>query len=231
MSPDRYRAALATSLDRLIPLACQPEKILTRSVPACPGWTLDELFGHLGSIERWAVEVLLEGKPADKPAPPTTGAAAWFIDGTNTFLGTMTALTPEAQCWNFGPPPRTAGFWLRRQAHEHAIHLVDACQASDLEAPILDEDFMLDGIDEVLSMFTPRQLRQERMPRPEAAVTFRVPGATTWKIGQGPSQSSINAPLQEMYLGLWGRSNLADTAIIEGDVAFALRVLQGPLTP
>jgi uncharacterized protein (TIGR03083 family) len=175
--------------------------------------------------------VVLEGKAVDKPAPPTTGAAAWFIEGTNTFLRTMAELDPEAQCWNFGPPPRTAGFWLRRLAHEHAVHLVDACQASDLEAPVLDENFMLDGIDEVLAMFTPRQLRLELMPHPGAAVTFRVPGATSWKIGQGRSKASITAPLQEMYLGLWGRSDLEDTAVIEGDAAFAHRVLQGPLTP
>jgi uncharacterized protein (TIGR03083 family) len=231
MSPDCYLAELATSLDRLSTLARQPDEILARPVPACPGWTLDDLFGHLGSIERWAAEVVLEGKFIEEPAPPATGAAAWFLEGANTFLGTMAALDPETQCWNFGPPPRKAGFWLRRQAHEHAIHLVDACQASDLEGPALGEDFMLDGIDEVLAMFTPRQLRLKRMPHPEEAVTFHVPGATSWTLGQGAATASITAPLHGMYLGLWGRSNLADTAVIEGDAALALRVLHGPLTP
>lgn len=107
MSPDRYLSVLANNLDRLIPLACQPEEILTRSVPACPDWTLDELFGHIGSVERWVAEVLLEGKFVEEPAeaPPTTAAAAWFLEGTNAFLGTMAALDPGAQCWNFGPPP------------------------------------------------------------------------------------------------------------------------------
>jgi uncharacterized protein (TIGR03083 family) len=231
MSPDRYLAELATSLDRLRTLALQPEEILARPIPACPGWTLEELFGHLGSIERWAAAVVLEGKFAEEPAPPATGAAAWFLEGANSFLGTMAALDPGTQCWNFGPPPRKAAFWLRRQAHEHAIHLVDACQASGLEAPAPGEDFMLDGIDEVLSMFAPRQLRLERMPHPESAVTFHVSGATSWTLGQGPAMASITAPLHGMYLGLWSRSNLADTATIEGDAALALHVRQGPLTP
>ncbi|WP_211878027.1 maleylpyruvate isomerase family mycothiol-dependent enzyme [Pseudarthrobacter albicanus] len=231
MSPDRYLAELATSLDRLSTLARQQDEILSRSVPACPGWTLDGLFGHLGSIERWAAKVVLEGKFVEEPAPPAKGATAWFLDGVNTFLGTMAALDPETQCWNFGPPPRKAGFWLRRQAHEHAIHLVDACQASDLEAPAPGEDFLLDGIDEVLAIFAPRQLRLERMPRPQGAVTFHVPGATSWTLGHGPATASITAPLHGMYLGLWGRSNLVDTAVIEGDAGLALRVLQGPLTP
>ncbi len=120
--------------------------------------------------------MVLGGKYVEEPAPPTLGAAAWFLDGTAPLLATMAALDPEAPCWNFGPPPRTAGFWLRRQAHEHAIHLIDASQASGRAAPDLGADIMLDGVDEVLTMFTPRQLRLERMQQPEKAVSFHVPG-------------------------------------------------------
>ena len=231
MSPDLYLAELASSLDRLCTLARQPEDILARSVPACPGWTLDHLFGHLGSIERWAAAVVRGGIFVEEPPPPAEGAAAWFLEGAAPFLGTMTALDPGKECWNFGPPPRTAGFWLRRQAHEHAIHLIDACQALGLEIPALGEDFMLDGVDEVLTMFTPRQVRLDRMPHPDKAVTFRVPGARSWTLGPGPAVATVTAPLPVMYLGLWGRSNLQDSAVIEGDTAFALRVLRGPLTP
>jgi uncharacterized protein (TIGR03083 family) len=231
MSPDRFLAELAISLDHLGTLARQPPDTLARPVPACPGWTLEQLFGHLGSIERWAAGVVRTGTFAQEPAPPAEGAAAWFLAGTARFLETMAGLDPEKECWTFGPPPRTARFWLRRQAHEHAIHLVDACQALGLEIPALADDFMLDGVDEVLAMFTPRQLRLDRMPHPYKAVTFQAPGATSWTLGPGPAVASISAPLPMMYLGLWGRSNLADSARIEGDAAVALRVLRGPLTP
>ena len=231
MSPDRYLAELAGSLDHLSTLARQPAALLSRAVPACPGWSLEQLFGHLGSIERWAAAVVRQGTFVEETAPPAVDAAAWFLDGTAPFLGTMTALDPENECWNFGPPPRKAGFWLRRQAHEHAIHLIDACQSLDLEIPALGEDFMLDGVDEVLAMFTPRQLRLDRMPPPDQGVSFQVPGATGWTIGPGPAVASITAPLPDMYMGLWGRANLEDVAVIEGDAAAARRVLRGPLTP
>ncbi|QCO98837.1 maleylpyruvate isomerase family mycothiol-dependent enzyme [Arthrobacter sp. 24S4-2] len=231
MLPDRYLAELASALEGLTALARQHDDVLSRSIPACPGWTLDQLFGHLGSIERWAAAVVRGGNYVDEPAPPATGAAAWFLDGSAAFLKTMTALDPQAPCWNFGPPPRTAGFWLRRQAHEHAIHLIDARQASGLAAPDFGADFMLDGVDEVLAMFTPRQLRLERMQQPQQAVSFHVPGAGNWIVGPGPAAASITAPLPDMYLGLWGRSGLEGAAIIEGDAALALRVLRGPLTP
>lgn len=231
MSPERYLAEITSSLDRLCTFARQPKHVLSRSVPACPGWTLEQLFGHLGSIERWAAAVVRGGKYIEEPAPPAKGAALWFLEGAAPFLETMAAIDPAAPCWNFGPPPRTAGFWLRRQAHEHAIHLVDACQASGLAAPDLNADFMLDGVEEVLALFTPRQLRLERMQQPDRAVTFHIAGVNNWTVGPGPAAASITATLPEMYLGLWGRSNLENTATIEGDAALALQVLRGPLTP
>ncbi|MHC6222806.1 maleylpyruvate isomerase N-terminal domain-containing protein [Arthrobacter sp. MMS24-S77] len=61
MSPDLYLAELSNFVDQLSTLARQPEEELAHSVPTCPGWTLDGLFGHLGSIERWAAEIVLGG--------------------------------------------------------------------------------------------------------------------------------------------------------------------------
>ena len=231
MLPERYLAELTHSLGALEALARQTGSILSSSVPACPGWTLDALFGHLGSIERWAAAVVRHGKYVQEPAPPEDKAAAWFLEGVPDFLATMTSLDPAAPCWNFGPPPRTAGFWLRRQAHEHAIHLVDAHQASGLADPEFAEDFLLDGIDEALEMFAPRQLRLQRMTDPGRAVTFGVPGGTAWTFGNGDISASVTAAPLEMYLGLWGRSSLSDTAVLDGDADLALRVIRGPLTP
>ncbi|RAM35851.1 maleylpyruvate isomerase family mycothiol-dependent enzyme [Arthrobacter globiformis] len=231
MLPNRYIAELTSSLGALEVLARQPESTLNSPVPACPGWTLDALFGHLGSIERWAAAVVRGGQYVQEPAPPAEKAASWFLDGAPDFLATMTSLDPAAPCWNFGPPPRTAGFWLRRQAHEHAIHLVDAHQASGLADPEFAEDFMLDGIDEALAMFAPRQLRLQRMTDPGKAVTFRLPGGTVWNFGTGEVVASVTAAPQDMYLGLWGRASLSETAVLDGDVGLALRVIRGPLTP
>ncbi|MCQ9165189.1 MULTISPECIES: maleylpyruvate isomerase family mycothiol-dependent enzyme [unclassified Arthrobacter] len=231
MTPDDHLAALAGSLERLMTIARQPGGLPARPVPACPDWTLGQLFGHLGSIERWAANIVQTGTYVEEPAPPATGAAAWFLDGTGPFLAAMGALDPEAPCWNFGPPPRKAGFWLRRQAHEHAIHLVDASLASGVDVPGFADGFMVDGVDEVLAMFAPRQLRLKRMPPPDGAVAFHVPGATGWTLGEGPVTASITAPVREMYLGLWGRWNLAGSAAVDGDADLARRVLHGPLTP
>jgi hypothetical protein len=97
--------------------------------------------------------------------------------------------------------------------------------------PEFAEDFLHDGIDEALTMFAPRQLRLKRMTDPGKAVTFRVPGGTAWTFGTGDIAASITAAPQNMYLGLWGRARLSDTAVLAGDVELALRVIRGPLTP
>lgn len=231
MLPGRYLDELTRALVSLVTLAGQPENVLKRSVPACHGWTLDALFGHLGSIERWAGAVLHSGKYVQEPAPPTDGQATWFLEGSHAFLAAMTSVDPSTPCWTFGPPPRTALFWLRRQAHEHAIHLVDACQASGSANPMFSEDFLLDGIDEVLAVFAVRQLRLQRMTDPGKAVSFCVLDGPTWTVGSGCIAASVSAKPYDMYLGLWGRSSLPDTAVIEGDTELALRVIRGPLTP
>lgn len=80
------------------------------------------------------------------------------------------------------------------------------------------------------------------MQPPEQAVSFRVPGAGgraagtgagagAWTVGSGTAAASVTAALPDMYLGLWGRSNLQEKAVIDGDAALALRVLREPLTP
>ncbi|HKU29416.1 MAG TPA: maleylpyruvate isomerase family mycothiol-dependent enzyme [Arthrobacter sp.] len=231
MLPTRHLAELSGSLDTLSAHVRQPAETLAWPVPACPGWSLADLFGHVGAIERWAAEIVRGGKLVKEGKAPEEHAEAWFLDGAGAFLETMAALDPEAQCRTFGHAPHTAAFWLRRQAHEHAIHLVDACQASGWEMPAFAEDFLLDGVDEALAMFAPRQIRLERMAQLGQAVTFRVPDGTSWTLGEGTAAATISAPLREMYLGLWGRSNLADTALIEGDAELAHRAIRGPLTP
>lgn len=226
-----YLAELALSVDRLGTLALQPSDVMRRPVPACPGWTLDELYGHLGSIERWAASIVRQGNFLQQPDPPAQDKATWFLEGAQIFLHVMAEIDPEMPCWAFGPEPGTARFWLRRQAHEHALHLLDACRSSGAGEYALPEDFMLDGVDEVLGMFAPRQIRLGRMPEPGAAVTFHVPGAHSWTLGQGRVKASVTAPARSMYLGLWGRTDLTHAAAVEGDTALVAQVLNGALTP
>src|SRR4029450_13488361 len=71
--------------------------------------------------------------PADPPEasffadPPGDDAlVGWFRAGHATLVDALSAADPALDCWTFLPAPSPLGFWARRQAHETAIHRVDA---------------------------------------------------------------------------------------------------------
>src|SRR3954467_4431289 len=138
------------------------EADLAAPVPACPGWDLAALTGHLGGIHRWARDAVVESRPTEEERPYPRERQAlrgWFEEGADDLLATLRATDPGTACWHFGPKPRTAGFWYRRQAHETAMHARDAEEAAGGIAAPIDPELLLDGIDEILTMFLPRQVR------------------------------------------------------------------------
>ena len=90
--------------------------------------------------------------PPDSAAPggPSDRAEllAWYDDSSGALLDLLSRSTPDTPCWTFGPPPHTARFWFRRQAHEHAVHALDAHASQGRVAPV-DPALALDGVDEV----------------------------------------------------------------------------------
>ncbi|MCF6390196.1 maleylpyruvate isomerase family mycothiol-dependent enzyme [Mycobacterium sp. MBM] len=211
-----------------IALAGGPD--LDRHVPTCPGWTVTELLGHLWTVQAWVRAILRDRMPQPTPdAGPTP--VADFIDGLPDFLTAMRAITADEPCWNFGPKPRRAGWWIRRQAHEHAIHRVDL-EAALGTGPTFEPAFAADGVDEVISMFYPRQVRLERTA--PASETIHIVAADTgnrWTLGEGEAVASVTADAEALYLALWKRGDLATRARIDGDSAAVRRTLGLALTP
>ncbi|KAA0102116.1 maleylpyruvate isomerase family mycothiol-dependent enzyme [Mycolicibacterium sp. P1-18] len=203
---------------------------LDRPVPTCPGWTVTELLGHLWVIETW-VRAILRGREPEPTPDVGPSPVADFVDGIPDFLTAMRAITADEPCWNFGPEPRRAGWWIRRQAHEHAMHRVDL-EAALGAAPTFVAAFAADGVDEVLSVFYPRQLRMERIA--PIAETVRLVAADTgdeWTLGDGDPVASVTADAHALYLGVWKRHDLAAVAQIDGDAAAVRRTLSVALTP
>ena len=98
---------------------------LRRPVPSCPGWNIADLVAHLGKAHRWAEHAVRAGNPnAPVVSPPLTDGAAlaeWYRESAAGLLSTLREVGPDAECWSFGPRPRTTGFWFRRQPHEAAV--------------------------------------------------------------------------------------------------------------
>src|SRR5262249_53658636 len=54
----------------------------------------------------------------------------WFREGHAALVQALSVAGPDLNCWAFLAAPSPLAFWARRQAHETAIHRVDAGQAA-----------------------------------------------------------------------------------------------------
>jgi uncharacterized protein (TIGR03083 family) len=224
---------------------------LTAPVPACPGWNLTDLAGHIGQLHRWVSVAITQGHPNAPTSPVPAGRAAlldWWDSGAGALVDLLGGTDPDEPCWTFGPHPRTARFWPRRQLHEHAVHAVDArlSQGSLESQDSIDPALAADGIDEVVAMFFPRQVRLGRIPALTRSLAVRptdAPGAPEWVLaGDGvpdprPSarpgaEATVSGPASALYLLLWRRIGLDDPRLtITGDGAAARSVIGTAIVP
>ncbi|WP_151772554.1 maleylpyruvate isomerase family mycothiol-dependent enzyme [Streptomyces abyssomicinicus] len=140
-------------------------------VPTCPGWRVRDLVEHTGAVHRWAAAFVGRGltAPRQLEAPPHLDGAellAWFTEGHRELTSTLASADPEVECWRFLPAPSPLAFWARRQAHETAVHRLDAEAARGGEPTEVGAEFAVDGIDELLRGFHGRRKRWVRSPEP-----------------------------------------------------------------
>ncbi|HEX6682675.1 MAG TPA: maleylpyruvate isomerase family mycothiol-dependent enzyme, partial [Candidatus Limnocylindrales bacterium] len=78
---------------------------------------------------------------------------AWFHQGLERLLDTLRTASADLQCFTFvsGVAPRE--FWIRRQAHETAIHRADIEAATGVSITEVECWFAQDGLSEVVGAF------------------------------------------------------------------------------
>jgi uncharacterized protein (TIGR03083 family) len=242
LSGDTYHAALQRDAEAFVEVIRHGD--LDVVVPDCPGWTLLDLARHLGGVHRWAFDSIVTGHPGVEAEGPLqrSDLVEWFADGAQHLLDLLRRSDPDAPTWTFGPPPRQVSFWSRRQALETAIHLTDARRALRREESI-DAPLAADGIDEVVSMFFPRQVRLGRIPPLQSAVAITlddderegVEGPKWVLAGDGIApptaiDASVSGPAVDVLLTLWGRHDV-DGLRVQGDRAVVRAVFETALTP
>lgn len=130
-------------------------------VPTCPGWSLNQLFKHVGRGNRWCAQIIADRLqeplgPREvrdgKPPEDIDGAIAWLETGAQRILDAVDHVGAEARVWTFnGHKP--AGWWIRRRVHEQAVHRADAALA--LGAPFeLPPEQAADGVSEWIELIT-----------------------------------------------------------------------------
>lgn len=183
---------------------------LTRPVPTCPGWTFRQLATHIGRGHRWAAELVTTRATANIPMNEVPGGklpdgpqqqAAWLNDSADLVAGAVAAAGDEP-VWTF-LGLRPARWWLRRRAHEAAVHLADAQLASGHETG-LAADFAADGIGEWLEMVaaSPQASTEPARARGEGgrgegqtlhfhATDAGLDGAGEWLVRRTPAGAAV----------------------------------------
>lgn len=202
-------------------------------VPTTPDWTVRRLVEHQGTVHRWAA-ALVRGEVADEAAYERAGRSAvdpaeWLREGALEVAGAIARAPEDLVAPVFladAPPPRA--FWARRQCHETTVHAVDAMSASLGRAPRAAETWIgrelaLDGIDELLTGFVPRERSRLRSEDPVRVLVRPDDGDRSWLVRIGPGLPVVRRdPLDPgeadvvltgdpvaLYLTLWNRGDEA----------------------
>lgn len=212
---------------------------LATAVPTCPGWTMRDLAVHTAMAHRWAAAVIerrVQSRTDVTPmealgtVPPDGEFAGWLTAGQQHLGEVIAATPPDADFWRFMRNATSSlAFWARRQAHETAIHRVDADLAGGVQPGGVAARFAADGVDELVLGFAPRY-----RPGPITATTIRfsatdVGRAWTVALAEGSIEATtdgaaadadlrIDATAADLYLLLWNRGGI-ERATLHGDAS------------
>lgn len=258
MAPPGHAAAPALDLVAAFARAASevaetvPSCDMAAGVPACPGWTSYDLVVHLGNVHAWAATVvetrrrapLLDDHP---PSRRPRAVAEWYAGKAEDLLAVLKEARPDQECWTFAAGRQDQGFWLRRQAHETLVHLVDLHQTIGRTTDV-PADQAADGVAEVLEVFLPRMHARGRPADLAAPLLLHATDTgDTWLLTptDGPPQvrhvtdtdlvddgtDLVRAPAATLMLLLWRRVSPEDADVdLDGDRERLLRFLRSPLT-
>ena len=218
-----YTAAIRTDADLLATAAGAAGWATT--VPTCPAWTVRKLVRHLGGVHRWATGFVVEGRvePDARTQEELVGGwpddgdlGPWLLDGAERLATALDTAPPDLRCWTFLRAPSPLLHWARRQAHETAIHRVDAEVANGATGTPFDPAFAADGIDELLALFITRGRRFNSDPARRLRVTATdadgdwdvvvgPAGVVTLPGGSAPADATVTGEASDLYQTLWNR--------------------------
>jgi uncharacterized protein (TIGR03083 family) len=209
--------------------------------PTCPKWTVFDLVRHLGRVHQWSGRALTTDPEGESPHPDEPPSAwdellPWWDTQLGTLVDILRRRQPETPAWVFDSrSPHTAGFWARRQAHETAIHRLDAEHAAagsdqpdSVPTLVFDPEFAADGIDEALTFLIPRQLDRAPAAVHGTVLLHAADAGRSWLVEVGPDQplkidssdpaldadATVAGTADSVYRAIWKRPS---SASIGGD--------------
>ena len=210
---------------------------LDARVPSCPEWDVRELVRHVAGVHHWATAEV-GGRRTDEITgdlvdlvggwPPDGELLAWATGEHAALVRTFEEADRDFPYFTWFPGETPFTMWTRRQAHETAIHRVDAELAAGRGVTPFGPAFAADGVDElVLAMVGDWEralpVEGERRLRLVASDVDR-----TWTIVLGPGGLRVHGsavggadgtwtgPADALYRAVWHRGG-DDELAVEGD--------------
>lgn len=240
MERDEYLAALRR--DGAAFAATLTDVAMSAPVPGCPEWTAADLWWHLTEVHDFWRYVVAERStaPRDYPDPvrPDDGAlAATYLSGLEELVDALAATPGDVEVWSWSDD-HSAGWVLRRMAHETAAHLGDAQQTAG-SVPSIEAGLASDGIDEFLQWFAP-DVRGDGPSSLGGSVHLHCTDvAGEWLVVDGPEgglvvtrehakgDCAIRGAANDLLFTLWRRLPLDGVEVI-GDAEVAARFVGRP---
>jgi uncharacterized protein (TIGR03083 family) len=218
-------------------------------VPACGGWRVRDLVAHLAGVHHWAAGMAL-GDTSRSEVLDTAGRdlADLYAEQAAELRMVLEDAGPDGPARTLlGAGP--ASFWRRRQVHETLVHLHDLRAAAlgsgvavAAERPIdVGPEVWADTVDEVVTLFQPRQVRLGRTEPLARTVALSAPDVRrSWVLGaheDGRDQAEIPAvtvvsPALELALVLWRRLTPREAGVeTDGDTSALDEALATRIVP
>lgn len=246
-----YRSFLAAVEREGERLATMEVAMLGASVPTIEGWTVERVIRHVGKVHRWVTGLLNAAQDADPDvvarAAPSLPRGPDCLEAYRDALGEMcdalASRTPEEPVASF-LGTSTAGFWARRQAHEVAVHRVDAADACGVidgtEPQPIESEIAADGVAEWLEVFVATRHASLHRSLPEQLMNHTIAFAPIlrdavakqprWLLHydgrepvvrdgvREPGEATIREDAMELFLTVWRRRPVrAET--VTGDIS------------
>lgn len=198
----------------------------TSTIAACPGWDLTDLAGHIGTTWRWSRTIVSERRSSPAGIDPVPDLnqqelIGWLETGLGDVVDALRKCPPDEPVWGFGPHPRTAAFWQRRQAMETAVHRVDAELAIGRPGTV-NADVAGDGIGEFVDVLLARLYRGKEPPAGQLRVHSTDTGGS-WATGDAAGGvATLRGTAEDLFLVLWNRREIGavesdgDPVILKG---------------
>ncbi|TQF65589.1 hypothetical protein FK531_21055 [Rhodococcus spelaei] len=240
MTPDQHLDLLRTEGLRL---AAMPADALGAPVPTVPGWTLERVVRHTGKVHRWVRATLAAGPDAQldgaaglESLPHGRDCLPAYRDALDALLAELVAHDVDRAAPTFAGPG-TIRFWMRRQAHEVAVHRVDAADAVHAAGGVAPEPVdpagAADGVDEWARLMLARALPSvpevlhgrtvhlHGTDTPDAEWLLRcTPEGVQVEAGHAKGDVAVRGTAEELLLTMWRRRPLAALEMF-GDVSVA----------